>query len=323
MPGVEVSVVVATHNRADRLARLVAALEHQRGVAGLVEVVIVDDASTDGTWPELQRLATAAAGVEVRPIRLDRNQGPAVARNAGWRAARGPVVAFTDDDCVPARGWLAALLGRLDRAGAGVVQGQTVPDPDGMAPVHPFAHTVEVTAEWGWYETCNIAYRRELLEALGGFDERFRLPWGEDTDLAWRARESGARIAFEPAAVVLHDVQPGTVLDQVRATRRREGVVIAIARHPQLRANLHQRVFLRPAHLPALVAAAGVVVAARSRLAGAALAVPYCYVRTFGRDPIRARRRHWPVAVPAMLVVDLAEIAMLARASWRQRVVVL
>src|SRR5438093_9901845 len=104
-----VSVVVPTRQRAPLLSRLVAALEVQADV-GAFEVIVVDDASADGTGTALERLASAAS-IPVRAVRLAARRGPAGARNVGWRLARAPLVAFTDDDCVPQPGWLAALGG--------------------------------------------------------------------------------------------------------------------------------------------------------------------------------------------------------------------
>src|SRR5438128_1544197 len=120
-----ISVVVPTHNRRALLERLVRALEHQEG-APPYEVVIVDDGFADGTADALARLAADAA-VPLRTVLRDLNGGPAAARNAGWEVATAPLVAFTDDDCVPDRKWLARLATRFEDAD--VVQGRTVPDP--------------------------------------------------------------------------------------------------------------------------------------------------------------------------------------------------
>src|SRR2546430_13920788 len=100
------SVVVATHQRAHLLPRLIKALEDQEA-APAFEVIVVDDSSTDGTWDVLVGLASSST-VRLRPLQTLRNSGPAAARNLGWRSAAGRVVAFTDDDCVPRPGWLAA-----------------------------------------------------------------------------------------------------------------------------------------------------------------------------------------------------------------------
>ncbi|HEY2557514.1 MAG TPA: glycosyltransferase family 2 protein, partial [Diaminobutyricibacter sp.] len=121
-----ISVVVATHNRAGLLPRLVAALEAQEP-CGPFEVVVVDDGSTDETFTVLEDLARVTP-LDLVPVRMTRNGGPAAARNAGWQRARAPLVAFTDDDCTPQPGWLARLLDDLDRFD--VVQGRTVPDPE-------------------------------------------------------------------------------------------------------------------------------------------------------------------------------------------------
>src|SRR5437868_8068594 len=91
------AVIVATHGRAHLLPRLVAALEAQRD-APPFELIIVDDGSADDTWAILTHLSRRSS-VNLRPIRLLRNRGPATARNIGWRSSSAEFVAFTDDDC--------------------------------------------------------------------------------------------------------------------------------------------------------------------------------------------------------------------------------
>src|SRR5438874_10808299 len=113
------TVVVATHQRRRSLRRLVDGLEQQED-APPFEVVVVDDGSTDGTAAELEHLI-AEASFPLAVVRLDRNRGPAAARNVGWRRAAAPFIAFTDDDCAPGPGWIAALTSRLGEADA--VQG--------------------------------------------------------------------------------------------------------------------------------------------------------------------------------------------------------
>ena len=318
-----VSVVVATHGRARLLPRLVAALEVQ-GIPDL-EVVVIDDASPDDTTGVLQKLA-ATTGVRLSWQRLPQNSGPATARNAGWRAACGDVIAFTDDDCTPQPGWLAGLLEQI--GAADVVQGRTEPDPAQLSAVGPFSRTLEVTREDGYYQTCNIAYRRAWLERLGGFNERFRHPTGEDTDLAWRAREAGARTAFADAALVLHDVRPSRFRTHLLDTWRWEGVVLAVREHPGLRRQLHSRWFWKAAHPPALLALAGVALAAVSlppvlRWVGALLWLPYADLR-LRRLPLRGTRiRQRVPLLPLVFVADAAEVGVCAVASVRYRCLLL
>ena len=322
------SVVVATRNRADRLHRLVDALVAQDD-GGPFEVVIADDASDDDTVATAARLAGIhAATLPVRVVRLWRQAGPAAARNRGWRAARASCIAFTDDDCVPQPGWLHALVAGLERAD--VAQGRTVPDPRQAERRGPFSRTLEVTAETGYYETANIAYRRQVLERVGGFDERFRYPTGEDTDLAWRARDAGARTTFVPEAVVYHDVRPSSFLTHLRDLRRWDGVVLAATLHPELRDLFHRRWWWRGSHPPALLAGVGtgmaVAAVARRRwwrlVPAAALVAPYARYR-LRIEPLAGGPRRRAAAIPAALLADLGEVGVLARSSLRYRTLLL
>lgn len=323
-----VSVVVASRDRAALLPRLLAALDAQD--TGPPEVVVVDDASSDQTRRVLADLASTRG--HLRFVSLPSRRGPAAARNVGWRAASGKVIAFTDDDCVPGPSWVGALVAAVE-AGADVAQGATSPDPAQSARVGPFSRTMEVTAETGYYQTCNVAYRRDCLERLGGFDERFRRAAGEDTDLAWRARAAGARTTFVADALVHHDVRPSSLRAQLADTPRWEAVVLCARSHPGLRRLFHRPWCWKASHPPALLALAGLAlatgpaVAARpatawSRLGAVALTAPYLRYRVF-IEPLRGGPRRRTAAIPGALLLDLAEVAVLARASLRHRSLVL
>lgn len=319
------SVVVATHNRVGLLPRLLDALEAQEGVGGF-EVVVVDDASTDGTAERLADLA-ARSSLTVRVHRLERNAGPAAARNIGWKAAQARTILFTDDDCIPQPTWISTLLSRLEDAD--LVGGVTLRHPD-QIPTNwgPFSVTMEMTTDEGFYPTCNMAYRREVLESVAGFDERFRYPFGEDTDLAWRAIGAGARPAFEPDAVVYHDIRPSNFVDYVRNMRRREGLVQLLSRHPGLRGRLGKGTFLWPTHPWALAAAgAGVALLADPGqparwVAAAAAGAGYAKTARW-YHPKPKRRLYWAGVFPLAFIADLYEIGVLTRASVRYRTVLL
>jgi len=326
-------VVVATHDRAKLLPRFVDAMAEQ--IEQRFELVIVDDGSTDDTAIVLKTLA-AEATFPVVPIVLPENRGPAKARNDGWRAAQAPLVAFTDDDCVPEPGWLAALGRGLERAD--IVQGRTIPNPAQLATAGPFSRIVAVDEPNWRFETCNVAYRRDVLVKVGGFDESFayasirrgrRGPiFGEDVDLAWRARELGASTAFERDAVVLHDVPRSRFRARLREARRTEGMPRLLRRHSELRQHLHWRWFYLSTHPPALLAAAGLCLSLRrraspaTRVAGILMWMPYADSRTH-RVPLWTRRRSQLVLLPVALVADLYEIGVLSRASLRERCLLL
>ena len=316
-------MVVATHGRAGLLPRLVAALEQQAD-APAFELVLVDDGSPDGTWGTIGELERTSALV-VHAVRMPGQSGPAAARNAGWRATAARKVLFTDDDCVPQPGWLRTLTAALDDAD--IAQGATVPDPAQRHLLGPFARTMEVTSETGYYQTCNVAYRRAVLERVGGFDDDLRQA-GEDIELATRAVRAGARTTFRPDAVVHHDVRPSDLGTHLRATRRWAGIVLAVRKEPELRRVLHQGVFWKRSHAPVIAAAAGLAAVAcaggRWRLVGAAATLPYVRHRLSVEPlPRLGRRRRRLTTLPAAFVADATEVGVLAAASVRYRTLVL
>jgi glycosyltransferase involved in cell wall biosynthesis len=104
-----VSVVVPTYERPERLARLLDGLRRQTLAADAFEVIVVDDGSGLAT-SELLAREGLRGGLRLRTPRHEHNQGPSAGRNTGWRIAEAPLVAFTDDDCVPTPAWLESLL---------------------------------------------------------------------------------------------------------------------------------------------------------------------------------------------------------------------
>lgn len=245
----QVSVVVATHNRAALLGRLLDALRAQSLSHEAFEVVVVDDASTDGTRGVLEE-AVARGDLDVRVIHRSRSEGPGAARNEGWLAARAPLVAFTDDDCAPTPGWLAAGLAACAAAPGAVVQGKVAPDPAQAHLLGPFSRSLRVERLDGWFPTANVFYPRALLEELGGFDAgTFTGPGGEDTDLAWRAIRAGAPTAFCEDALVHHVVHLGGPVERLRNAIRWSETMAVFARYPELRkSNLVRGIFWKPQH---------------------------------------------------------------------------
>jgi glycosyltransferase involved in cell wall biosynthesis len=319
-----VSVVVPTRNRAPLLPDLIDALLGQSGV-GALELVIVDDASSDDTPALLERLARNDERLIVK--RLTENAGPAVARNLGWRSARGDVIAFTDDDCVPQDGWLAALLA-AHVLGADVVQGTTFADIESHGDRGTFSRWIEVFEFSHLYQTCNMSYRRSLLVELGGFDESFGTsrggaPNGEDADLGWRAAERGARCTFTAEARVQHPVSPSSLTLALRSRLRSYRMVYFVRRHPGFRAHSPRRYFFHPAHPAALLSLLSWVPFMVSRrpvfaLVGVVGALPYVRTRS-GPTRLPGRRRYLPLIVMGAWVIDVTEIGIMAAGSVRWR----
>lgn len=318
--GPDVAVVVPTRNRADRLERLVTALEHQTLAADRFEVVFVDDASTDGTLTVLGERAAATA-LSLRAVHSHTRRGPAAARNLGWRTTSAPVVAFTDDDCVPEPQWLEAGLTALGDERRLVV-GRTAPPDEQLALARrPFARVMDVDST-RFFESCNVLYRRGDLEAVGGFDERFRRPSGEDTHLGLRVTELGVEAVFAPLAEVRHDVRPGGLGQAVlERTRWADLPLVLKGRAYARRRCVDHVVFWKATHPRVLLAVAGLLLARRRRGA-LALLVPWLHWRLV-RDPVACAVTERVANLPGAAVLDLTEVATMVRGSWRHRTVLL
>jgi glycosyltransferase involved in cell wall biosynthesis len=306
-----VSVVLVTYNRRLSLRRAIAALRAQTYAADRLEFIIVNNGSTDGSGHELAALEDP----RFRGVTIAVNQPPAGARNQALAMATGEIVAFTDDDCQADPGWIAALVAGFE-PGVDVVQGRTVPDG---STEHPRAVSQQIESLTGVYETCNIAYRREALSAVGGFDERLGF-FGEDTAAGWSVIEAGGEARFAPDAVVRHDV---ALVDLAWRWNRglRYGNWVALARtHPQLRRELFfGQHFLKRSSAAFDAALVGVVTARlMHRRWPLLLVAPYLVVR-------RPRRggRAAAIDLAHAITSDAAVFTGLVRGSARERTVVL
>jgi glycosyltransferase involved in cell wall biosynthesis len=310
-PAPLVSVVCATYRRPDAVGRLLAALERQQTDLPF-EVVLCDDGSGPEVVARLQSLVEASS-LDVRLLTPTANRGPAAARNEAWRAARGEVVAFTDDDCQPSPGWLQAGTQRVLGGGV-VVVGKVEPDPAQAHQASPWSRSLTIN-DARFLQTANTFYLRTDLEAVGGFDEAFR-HGGEDTDLGLRVVTRLGRLpVFEPAAHVLHDVHPGTARSLARASATRwRDLPLVVRRHPQMRATAHRGVFWKRTHPVTLVALLGLLVAPFFPPALAGL-LPWLWDRGYRHRVPGPRLR----TLPGTFLVDAAEVVGCIRGSIRHR----
>ena len=242
-----ITVVVPTYNRAASLARLLDALADCMTPAGGADVVVVDDGSTDGTADVVRRSRAGA-----RYVRQG-NRGPAAARNTGWQLARSPIVAFTDDDTRPDRRWLVDLVDELEaRPGLAGLGGNVLPlRPSFLADFVQLERLVGHGADERrvrFLVTANAAYRTEALRAVGGFDERFPIPAGEDPDLSFRVAGRGGELGVTSRATVLHDHR--TSVRSLFRTYYRHGLVRPrlAAAHPGLGIGPPARAMVGPGY---------------------------------------------------------------------------
>jgi GT2 family glycosyltransferase len=206
-----VSVVVPVLNAARTLTATLGALA--RLSPPPLEMLLVDNGSADGSRELLEAFVTTGAGGEARLLEEPR-RGASAARNAGIRAARGEVVAFTDADCLPDAAWLEHLAVPFADPTVGAAAGRVMGAPaESILELFSALYTLRSPetparhARWtpwdGGFPTANLAVRRRLLDAVGGFDETLPF-YGEDYDLCAALYARGATIAYTPAARVLH-----------------------------------------------------------------------------------------------------------------------
>lgn len=223
----QVSVVVGTYNRAHLLKGTLEALASQEVPSSLTwEIIIVDNNSRDTT----AQVVTAFSKTTATPLRyvFEPQQGLSHARNRGIKEARGSIIAFTDDDVLPAPDWIVQVAAAIDRWNAHGVGGRILPRWEALPPrwltdnrrllnriaIMDFEESCLLTLPleaqpqvWG----ANMAFRRELFERVGDFDPRRgivgkKLFRSEDTDLINRALEHGLKIAYDAALTVVHRI---------------------------------------------------------------------------------------------------------------------
>ncbi|HEX3449404.1 MAG TPA: glycosyltransferase, partial [Isosphaeraceae bacterium] len=195
-----VSVVVCSYNGGatlDECLRSLSTLNYPN-----YEVIIVDDGSTDNTQQILARFPAVRAIYQT-------HSGLSVARNAGLQSGTGALIAYTDSDCIADPDWLIHLVHQLIRSGAAAVGGPNLTPEDGWmaacvaaAPGQP-THVLVSDQVAEHIPGCNMAFRREALEAINGFDPQF-LKAGDDVDICWRLQHEGLSITFAPGAFVWH-----------------------------------------------------------------------------------------------------------------------
>jgi len=306
------SVVITARNRVEMLKDCMRGLARQTVGTDAFEVVLVDNCSTDDYAPVHEY--ARSLGLAIRGVRTSRDGGPAPARNLGVRTAIGPVIAFTDSDCRPTPTWLARVLTAMDDPAIAMVSGPVLPKPE--QPMMARSRETFITpTEHPSFPTANLALRRDVFLAHGGFDTTlsFTDPFGRaaeaaDTDLAWRIIKSGHGRVFLPEAVVEHEVEQLSLWLWIIEPSRLYVVPALVARHPELRDSLLTwRVLF---YAPSVVLYLGTPLAlAAAWFAPALLAVPA--VALVARSAVRRRSLN-PVVVGRQCLRVLANLPRLA-----------
>jgi GT2 family glycosyltransferase len=229
------SIIIPTCHRTGDLASCLDRLAPgaQNFPAENYEVIVTDD-SADNETRELVRRKYSWAKWVGGPRR-----GPAANRNTGARQANHEWLAFTDDDCLPDRGWLSAYAAEIEAGRKhSVFEGRTYAD----SPRPTLASVAPINESGGYLWSCNFAIHRDVFNRLNGFDERFPFAAMEDVDLSLRLNAAGHPAYFVSDASVCH---PWRTLRGIRALRQHEhSTLIYLQIHPDERRRINAGFYL-------------------------------------------------------------------------------
>lgn len=222
-----ISVVIATYNRVNLLTRLLDELINQTIDKEEYEIIVIDDGSTDETSKVMMEYINKYNNIKY--IKQN-NKGPARARNKGIQMAKGDIVAFTDDDCIPDDNWLEIVKLKFAENNALIgLEGRTYTIKDKITPL---THQVTNINGGHSYPACNIAYLAEFLKKEGGFCEEFPHPHNEDVELAWRMLKYG-QILFCKEMVVCHPPRHEKFISKIKWLRFLESDFCLYYKHPE------------------------------------------------------------------------------------------
>ena len=235
---IKISVVIPTYNRPSLLLNCLRNLENQSLEKNAYEVIIASDGPDINTKTAMKSwLLETDLNAEYIPS--EEKKGPASTRNRGWLCARAPLIAFTDDDCLPDKDWLRSILDRYHKENLIAFTGTTqVPLPKQPT---DFAKNLSKLGEADFI-TANCACTKEALFKVGGFDERFRMAWREDSDLEFKLISLDIPIHKVNNAVVVHPIN--SVRWGVSVFEQKKGIYDALLfkKHPKLyRAKIQAR----------------------------------------------------------------------------------
>jgi len=223
----DISLVVCTYNRAHLLVDTIQALTIQDTPTNLNwELILVDNNSKDQT-AECTRTFIDRTPFPLRYY-FEGRQGQSYARNKGIQEARGDIIAFTDDDVIPAKNWISSIALAMGENGAAGIGGRILPKWEKPVPNwlknkrHLWGYLAMLDSDevrelalplvdgakiWG----ANMAFKKSLFEEIGLFDPKRgnvgnKLYRGEETEIVTRALELGKRLVFDPRPVVHHRV---------------------------------------------------------------------------------------------------------------------
>lgn len=201
-----VSVIIPTYNNKDVLKKTLESLCRQLYPKDKYEIIIIDDGSTDDTKKIIEE-HQIKCNCDLEYF-FQQNKGPSSARNFGISKARGSIIAFIDSDCIATNTWVEEITKGYDNDRVAGVGGMTKAMPTNSK-ISQYCAYIKMNEmpkinKNGivYLITGNASFRKDCLEEVKGFDERYAFPGGEDPDLCYRLRQKGYMFQFNRNAVV-------------------------------------------------------------------------------------------------------------------------
>ncbi len=202
------SIIIATYNRADILEKTLDSMLNQDYPFNY-EIIVINDGSTDDTKQILQKFSKYK---KFRSQSLEKNSGPATARNIGIEMTRYPIIVIMDDDCIPEKDWLQKL-------------------------VSEFSGNIGITTSYSMRGGTSTAFLKKALDEVGYFDESFPFAYREDTDLLFRILDRGYEIKFANAKFKHLHKPPKTIKAKISYALKRiwihQSDVLLYKKHPE------------------------------------------------------------------------------------------
>jgi len=227
----KVSIVVPYYNSGSQILNLISSILNLNYPEEDYELILVDDGSTDNSCALAQKtvLEAVSKGYNIKTIRIERNSGPAVARNRGIKSSSGEIIAFTDSDCIIDRDWIRCITHSFENKKTGGAYGRIITSNKNQN-----MYPLETSPSDHKYVTANAAYLRKVMEAAGYFNEEFRVPFREDSELAYRILEKGFCISYDPEAIVYHPLKELSFKKLVSTSLWHQYDVLLYKLHPEL-----------------------------------------------------------------------------------------
>lgn len=240
---VKVSVVVPTYNRPALIKKCVEGLIQQNFNPEAYEIIVVTD-GPDETTSSFINAYKKQCNCQVHCYSLPVKKGPAAARNKGWRSAKGELVLFTDDDCIPSPTWVSGFWKAYEAMGTDRIAftGKIIVPYKKPLTDHD-RNTIAL--EQADFVTANCAVSKTMLELIGGFDEAFEMAWREDSDLEFKLLNAGICVPYVKEAVVKHPIRKAPWGISLKEQRKSMFNALLYKKHPQLyRSRINKRPLL-------------------------------------------------------------------------------